>query len=699
VKEPRALHKQPYDEVKLESLKWILAGRIRWALAFCTLSAVALAGCNVNVGGKQKPLVRHERIRGELEFVAENRTDEQGTSENKRKSETTVFEERVRLKTEGDIYHPDLLFYNAILGLGLAQQSIDSDEESDRQAESLNDYNIFAQLLRGKSYPTTFYASKSEELIPRQFLGSLRTERQNRGASLSLRSRDWPMTFQYTSSETAQDGLSSLERDFFERDDERFRYSVNHNFSELSHLNINIDNTSVSQRSVGATIETDTDRYTILHDWIFGSDEQNRLDSFFNYVDQSGSFIFENIQLNERLRLQHSEDFLTNYELRLTDSKRKTDINDLANFSQQYTYRNKEVRGQAGIEHRLYESLVTTANIFASKTDFESTTGFETEGDFKQHGGILSFNYRKNNPWGILLSTYTASLTKQSGSTGGIVTDESHTVNDPLPVILNRTNIDTSSIVVTDSTGLYTYTLGDDYTIEEINGKAQLEIIIPGTTLPNISDGQEILVDYKVFIEPDRQEDTFRQNFTIRERFKNGLSLYYAHRRQEEDVSSKVMEITPDEFTVNTVGTDYTKKGLFLQAEYSKEDSTQIPSTSKKIQGRYSWPVNSDTNVSMRVINHWLDFSEPDLREVVLFKTGAEIFSRLTDEYSISARVAYRDEDDTRFGITRGFQISSELKYNFRQLSILAGIEFNVLDRRNDEIDGSLLYFQLKRFF
>jgi hypothetical protein len=680
------LQNQPYKKTILESAKRMIIKKIRWSIVFCAFSAVVLAGCSVNVGGKQRPIVRHEEIRGELEFIAENRTDEQGISENKRKSETTVFEERVRLKTEGDIYHPDLLFYNAMLGFGLAQQSLHSDEESDRQDESLNDYNIFAQLLRGKSYPTTFYASKSEELIPRQFLGSLRTERINRGASLSLRSRDWPMTFQYTASEINQDGLSSLERDFFERDDEQLRYSVNHNFGELSHLSIDLDRTSVSQRSIGALIETDTDRYSILHDLIFGSDEQHRLDSFFNYTDQSGSFDFENIQLDERLRLQHFEDFLTNYELRLSDSKRDPD-------------RNKEVRGQAGFEHRLYESLVTTANIFASTTDFESKNGIETEGELKQQGGNLSFNYRKNNPWGTLLSTYTVSLTEQSGSIGGIVTDEPHTVTDPLPVTLNRTNIDTSSIVVTDSTGKYTYTRGDDYTIEEINGQVQLEIIIPGTTPPNISDGQEILVDYKVLIEPDRQEDTLRQNFIIRERLKNGMSVYYAHRRQEEDVSSKVIELTPDEYTVNTVGTDYTKKGLFLQAEYSKEDSTQIPSTSRKLLGRYSWPIDNNTNVNMSVMNHWLDFSEPDERDVVLFKTGAEIFSRLTDEYSISARADYRDEDDTRFGITRGFQINSELKYNFRQLNIVTGIEFNMLDRRSDEIDSSFLYFKLKRFF
>jgi hypothetical protein len=680
------LQNQSHNETRSESFKQILTGRICRTLAFCIISVVVLAGCNVNVGGRQRPLIRHDRINGEVEFVAEDRTDEQGISGNKRKSETKVFEERVRLKTQGDIYHPDLLFYNAVLGFGLAQQSLHSDEESDNSSESLNDYNIVAQLLRGKTYPTTFYANKSEELIPRQFLGSLRTERYNRGATLSLRSRDWPMTFQYTASETSQDGLLSLERDFFERDDERFRYSVNHDFGELSHLNIDIDRTSVSQRSVGASIETDTDRYTVLHDLIFGADEEHRLDSFFNYTDQSGTFNFENIQLDERLRLQHFENFLTNYELRLTDSKRDA-------------YINKEVRGQAGFEHRLYESLVTTGNLFISKTDFESDNFLKTEGDIKQKGGTLAFNYRKKNPWGVLLSTYSTSLTKQSGSDGGIVTDESHIVNDPLPVILNRTNIETSSIVVTDSTGLFTYTQGDDYIIEEISGQVQLEIIIPGTSLPNISDGQEILVDYKVLIEPDRQEDTYRQNFTIRERFNNGLSAYYAYRRQEEDVSSEIIVITPDEYTVNTVGTDYTLKGLYLQAEYSDEDSTQVPSTSKKLQGRYSWPLNSYTNISMRVINQWLEFSEPDKRDVELFKTGAEIFSRLTSEYTISARADYRDEDDTRFGITRGFQFSSELKYNFRQLSVLTGVEYNILDRRSDEIDSSFFYFRLKRLF
>lgn len=659
-----------------------LSARILLTLAVCA-GGILPSGCTVNVGGRQRPLVENEPIRGEVELVAEKRADEQGTSGDRRRSTREVFEERVRLNTEGSVYHPDFLFYTAAVGIGLAQQKIDSDDESGRNDETLDEYNVFAQLLRGKIYPTTFNASKAEELISRQFLGSLRTERENRGVTLSLRPEGWPMTFQYSESQIGQDGLSSLSRDFFERDDERFRYSVTHDFSRLSHLRFDFDRAEVLQRSVGATIITDTDRYNMLHNLLFGDDGKHRLDSSFNYADQSGSFDFENLQLQERLRLQHSDNFLTNYELRFTDSDRST-------------VRNKEIRGQTGFEHRLYESLVTTANIFTSTTDLDA------QGDLEQHGGLLSFNYHKKNPWGTLYGTYSASLTKseQSGGTGtGVAIDESHIFADPLPVTLNRVNVDTATIVVTDSTGLDIYTEGDDYTITEINGRVQLNVTTLGIAPPNVTDGQELLVDYNFFIEPRREEDTTRQTFTIRERFKNGMSLYYAHRRQDEDVSSTLTEITPDEFTINTVGADYLNKGLFLQAEYSDEDSTQIPSTSRKLLGRYNWSLSPATTASLRVMNQWLDFGEPDERDVVLFKTGGEFYSRLSDRCGISARADYRDEDDTRFGVTRGFQINSELQYTLRQMRISTGVEVNLLNRRRDEINGSYLYFKLKRFF
>jgi len=662
-------------------------GGLKPTLPVCLLPSVfclfLIAGCNVNVGGKQRPLIKHEGIRGEVELVAEKRTDEHRAGQDKRKSETDVFEERLRLKTDGEIYHPDFLLYNAMVGLGLAQQRIDLDNESDSHNDTLNDYSVFAELLRGKSYPTTFHATKSEEFISRQFLGALRTEREDRGASLTLRSENWPMTFQYTSSDTQQDELTMLAGDFYERDDERFRYSVSHTFSETSRLRFDFDRTDIAQRSPGASIQTDTDRYSVFHDLIFGRDDQHRLDSFFNFVDQSGTFDFENLQWEERLRLQHRDNFLTNYRFRFADYQRDA-------------IGNTETRGQAGLEHRLYESLITTAHIFTAKTDLDA------QGDLTQQGGAAALNYRKTNRWGTLHSTYSVNLTKsdQSGGTGtGVVVDESHIATELVPVELNRTNIDVSTIIVKTALGLQ-YQEGEDYTITERNGRVWLNIITVGGAIPpNFIEGQEFFVDYNFYIEPERQEDTLRQNFTIRERFANGFSVYYSHRRQDEDIGSTVTEMTPDEYTVDTVGADYSHKGLFVQAEYSDEDSTQIPSTSKKLHGRYSWPISPDTTASVRVLNQWLDFGQPDARDVTLFKTGAEMFSRLSERYDISARVDYRDEDDTVFGTTRGFQMNSELRYNYRQLNVVAGVEYNTLSRRDDDIDGRFLYIRLKRFF
>ena len=516
--------------------------------------------------------MRHDRIGGELEAVVEHRSDEQGTDGSRRESDTQVFKERVRVRTKGDVYHPDFMNFDVAVGVGLSQQHIDSDEVSGWDEDTLNDYNVFAQFLRAKPISGTVDASRSEDLIARQFLGSLQTQRESEGAALFIRSEDWPMTFQYSNSDISQDGLSSVGSDFFRRSDERFRYSVHHDFGEASRARFNFSRTDSTQESIGAVIDTETDTYTFSHDYGFGDEKQHRLDSFFNYVDQTGSFEYDNLRWQERLRLEHTPNLWSKYDLRFTNLERDT-------------LSSEEVRGQAGIEHHLYESLISTADAFVSTTDLDD------QGRLDQQGGIVGLNYRKENPWGMLLSTYSGSYTQTEQSGGGstgIVVDERHIASEIVPVQLNRTNIDVSSIRVKDTDGSF-FQEGDDYTIVEQNGRVWLYMTTLGVVPPNVIEGQEFFVDYTFFIEPERQEDTLRHNFTVRQRFDNGMSLYYAYRRQDQDVSSTLADITPDQYTVNTIAADYTHKGLFLLAEYSDEESTQIPSTSTRLAGQYRW--------------------------------------------------------------------------------------------------------------
>lgn len=643
---------------------------------------MTLAGCKVDVQGRRRPLVRSDGIHGELESVFEYRQDEQGTDESRRESETQVFEERVRIRTKGDVYHPDFMNYDVAVGAGLAQQYIDADDVSGWDDDTLDEYNLFAQFLRAKPLSGTVDASKSEDLIARQFLGSLRTERESESGSLFLRSGDFPMTFQYSNNDINQDGLTPVASDFFRREDERFRYAVHHDFSETSHARFNFDHTDSVQESIGALVDTETDTYTFSHDHGFGGEKQHRLDSFFNFVDQTGSFEYENLRWQERLRLQHTPSLLSKYDLRLTDLQRET-------------LSSEEIRAQAGLEHRLYESLVTTADAFASETDLDE------QGMLDQQGGILGINYRKQNPWGMLLSRYSGSYTtsEQSGGGGtGIVADESHTATDIIPVQLDRTNIDVRSIRIKHADGRF-FQEGDDYTITERDGRVWLNLTTLGAIPPNFTEGQEFFVDYTFFIEPERQEDTLRQYFNIRQRFGNGMSLYYAYRRQDQDVSSTVADLTPDQYSVNTVAADYTHKGLYLLAEYSDENSTQVPSTGTKLAGQYRWLLGSATSASVGVSNQWLEFGDPDARDVRLLKGDAKIFSRLSSAYTLSAGADYRDEDDTRFGVTRGFQFDTELQYRYRQVTAKLGAELSFLSRRDDEINSAFLYLQVQRRF
>jgi len=407
------------------------------------------------------------------------------------------------------------------------------------------------------------------------------------------------------------------------------------------------------------------------------------ISSIVSSLNQSGSFNVDVFEWEERLRLQHSPTFLTNYALRLADTK-------------QQDFTNRESRGTVGFEHKLYESLITTGSVFSAKSDLGG------QGDLDTDGGVLGFNYTKKNRWGVLLGSYSAALTQeeQTGGNGvGVVIDESHAFTDPLPITLDRVNIDASSIVVTDSTGLNIYTLGDDYTITEINGRVRLNPTILGSIPPNITDGQTLLVDYNFFTSPKREDRTLRRMFRLRQRFKNGLSLYYEHEKQDETVSSSVVSIAPDEFSIDTFGAEYTNKGLTLLGEYSKEASTQIPSTSKRLEARYNWRLGPDTTSDIRVSSQWLDFGEPDPRSLELLTFGSGMFSRLSSKLTLSHTFDWRDEDDSVFGNTDGLWLASELRYDYRQLHLMTGLEFNQLDRRDDRIKGIFLYCRLKRLF
>ncbi len=649
------------------------------------------AGCtNVNVRGRQRPLLQHTPLTGDVELVVEQQNSEQKGSGGGRESKVSIFEERLTLRTTGDIYHSNMLFFDIGLALALTQQDLSADEESQTADDSLIGYDIYVGLLSEKPYPMSFSTTKSETLISRQFLGPLKTEDKSSGFTLSLRSEEWPMRFQYSIIESEQDSFSSggNSSDFFARREERFGYSLTHDFSELSRLTFDFEQNKILYTTTGSRTETKTDNYRVLHDLIFGDGEQHRLGSSLSFSDRSGGSIAETTYWNERLNLEHTEDFSTNYQLGFIDSKRPE-------------VRTRTTRGSAGFRHQLYDSLITRGNVFIINSDSGN------RGQTDRRGGGVSFNYRKRNPWGLLISSYSASIIKveqRSTASEGIVIEEPHTVPDILAprVELDRTSIISATIVVKHINGILEYQEGDDYEIIQSGGKTVLRLFIPpigGGAVPNFVANADFLVDYDYVIEPEQKEEILRQNFSIRQQFDNGLSLYYLQYREDQDISGNVADVVPDESRSDTYGVDYAIGKFDLSAVYNKVWSTSIPSTSKSVRGSYSWAMGDNISGVIQASSLWADFEETIPRDLTVHKIGAKIFGGLTDRHTVSAGIDYFDEKDNVFGPTEGLQFDINLEYNYRQLSVTSGIEFDFLKREDEEDKGVFWYLRLKRFF
>ncbi|MFC1761376.1 hypothetical protein ACFL6U_04785 [Planctomycetota bacterium] len=660
--------------------------QMHWHRAVCLMALVSLwlGGCTtVKVAGKKRPLVRHAPLRGHVELSAEGTSNRHGSGNSLQEQNASLAKEKIRLDTTGDVYHPTLLQYRLGLGLGLVQQSLETTEESRYDSGQLQEYELETRWLQQKWYPLSIYLGRQEDIIPRRYMGPIAARTDTLNVNLPLRIKNWPNTLQYGINKTRQQSTASLSNDFLDRTDKRFKWSLSHDFSEFSKLDSELQHNQVRQIRLSSPFDVNEIRYRLSHDLDFGEDQRYDLRSFFNYTDQTGTSSFENMQWDERFRIRHTQRLRTDYRFGLMNMDREVSSN-------------RELRGSAGFEHQLYGSLTTTGRILGSQADLGNNNTQE------QRGGQLGFNYRKKNPLGILYSTYRYSLieTEQLGNRAiGQATNERHVFTDPLPITLNRKNVIASSILVMSADRLDIYTEGDDYTISEINGFTELQLTTLGVIPPNIIDGQTVSIDYAFLDDPENRRETRRQDFTIRERFKKGVSLYFGHQRQDQEVISTRDTLVPDEFINYTWGAEWGYKKLSLLAEYREEDSTKIASRGKRLDGRWSWSTGSRSQMSLWASNHWLDYGEPNPRTLVLFRTGLIWSLQLTERCLASTQINYRDEKDSSSGPTRGFQLFSELQHRYRRLETLAGAEYDSLARSTNKRDDVYVYVRIRRSF
>jgi hypothetical protein len=643
-----------------------------------------LSGCRVSVGNRERPLVRQAPIRGAVEFEAEMSDDKQKTVNTDIRNKSTEMRELLRLQTRGDIYHPNLLLYDAMVALGLSQSRFDSDGEISSDQGSVTEYHFAGQMLSTKPYPSSFYFDRTDDIIPRLFGSPLNVETESRGYTQSLDWDDWSMSLSYNDRYSKQEGSGETEeRDFFEVDEKNYYYSLGYKFSELSEIQFKYDRREVTQERFNSTTDRQDDRFSLRHIHYFDPEKRYRFESYYNYLEQSKDSDLKQTLWTERLRLRHTDRFETFYNMLYSDVKRTNTSSD-------------RLLLETGLLHRLYESLNTTGRLFTSENNDNDTTE-------DIWGGDLGFDYTKRNPWGRLSADYFVGYQDLDRSGGDTIASK---VNEPHPFVqsqpstyrffLDEANVDQSTIEVFGGTTGIEYTRGIDYTVAEISGLTEISIVLTG----DIFNGpdQILRINYDYFPGGDRLEESFTQIFRVRQDFRNGLSVYYEYHIKDQDITTDDPDFIPDEYIKNIVGTEYVKGGLLLAAEYRDEDATRLPAIRKSVSGSYLWVLDQDTQVNFFASNDWIEYTE-ESNDIVQFSIGTGLFSRLSDRYSLTSNFVYRDEDDSIQGDTQGYDWSTELRYVFRQFSYSTGLQLSSLDHLDQETDNLFFYFRARREF
>jgi hypothetical protein len=632
-------------------------------------------------------LVRSAPIRGGLEFEAQINDYKQETTNDKTERKSTEMRELLRLQTQGDVYHPNLLLYDAMIAFGLSQDRFEEDGELSTGHGSVGEYRFSGQLLPEKSYPSSFYFERTEDVIPRTFGTPLSTETESRGFAQSLDLNGWQMVFSYDDYYTEQEGSGESEKnDFFRSDEKNFNYELNRDFSKLSELRFEFNRREVNTERFNADTDWQEDSYKLRHRHFFDQEKRYDLDSYLSYQEQTGDFDLESIIWTESLRLRHTDDFDTFYNFIYSETNREQSEND-------------NTRLQAGFLHQLYESLKTTSSVYISERN-------SNEVSEEMWGSNWSLAYTKNNPWGIFRANYFGAYQALDrtggGSTASVVGElQPFTPAGSLLFFLEQPNIDTSTIIIWDSTRTRFYTENSDYLVRQISGLTEIEVLVTGDIF---NDGAQVLsVDYDYLTDPEGDEKSLEQVFRVRQDFDNGLGVYYEYQIRDQDFSATDTETTfvQDEYIKNIVGADYINGGLTLRAEYRDEDSTRLPLISKKVSARYYWNWNRDTRMDVFVRNRWTDYYGEEPYWLEQFSVGAGMRNRLTSRYQLFSNVVYRHADDERLGTTSGFGANTELRFRYRQLSYIAGVRTSFLEqeRNNQEVENLYFYFKARRDF
>ncbi|MEE9295214.1 MAG: hypothetical protein V3W34_09685 [Phycisphaerae bacterium] len=596
------------------------------------------------------------------------------------------FDERLGLNLGGTVLDPSFITYRADLSFALTQdhfdENTDSLDRSDTDRGLLLEYDARLNFFQGKLLSGSLYGARQDDRINRRFQPTLQERRTGFGTSWVFAHEKVPMELSYDFVRTDRRG----NRD--RSDDEQFiesslRYGLEWLISDHHKFKLSYEHAETEQEYQGLleTFETTRDLFIIDHELEFGREHQHSYRTRVHWQEESGDFARDFFEIGPQLTLQHGENLQTLYKYHFNRER----------------YAGLDVETQRidfQAVHQLYSNLTTTIDLFGL---YE---GIEDDINTTQYGASVDWQYNRKNRFGHLYANLSLAYdTEDAGGDNGrrVILDESATFRDPIAITLRNRNVVPGSVVVTDAGNRRVYRSGLDYTVLLQGNVTRIERVRTG----RINDGDTVLIDYQFRTPADGSLDTIRTDFSLEQRFTNGLTPYYrfSYRNQEDDTSVGFAR-RADRTNHHRVGARYQTKRYTLGLEYEVFDDTVEPYDAFHVNGLLHVIQGPEHTVDTSTRFSRLLFEGGLLdRNVTLIDVELNHRRRLTESLSTIERLAYRYERDSSRGITQGWDVAAGLDFVMGDLSGELTLEYDRLDLPESQEDNFGVYFRVRREF
>lgn len=674
-------------------------GTLRYALPVYALSSVVVTGTalgaqdaeEVDESSDRAKALRLDYLEAYLEFEGQfdytkvESSQRRGLGRDRRqRNRDWQLEERIGLRLGGAALDPGFITFGGEVSFAFTQARFDEHTDrfnlTDEDRGHLFQYDLRMNFLPGRQLSGSVYARRQDDRINRRFQPTLDQRRTGFGTSWYYAHDTFPMTLSYDYLETDRTGNADRQ------DNEHFtestlRYGVDWLASERHRVNFSYEHANTKQEYQGLreAFETTRDLFIIDQELHFGDQGRHVYRTRVHWQEESGDFARDLFEIGPQLSLRHGDNLQTLYKYQFNRER----------------YEGLDVethRVDWQLVHQMYTNLTTTVDVFGLFEDVENDI------NTTQYGASVDWQYNRRNRFGRLFANLALAYDTEEvdGDDGRrIILDEAHAFHDPIAITLRHRDVVETSVLVTDSTNRRIYQRGIDYHLVPQGNATRISRIRSG----RIADGDTVLIDYQIRTPQHGQLDTVRIDFSLEQRFTNGLTPYYrlSYRNQEDDISTGFAR-RADRTDHHRVGCNYERKRYTLGAEIEVFDDTIDPYDAFHLSGLLHVLQGMDHSLDASTRFSRLSFDGgPDDRDVSMLDLGLDHRWRLAEAWSTVERIAYRLEADSRDGDTHAWDVIAGLQYARGDLSGELTFEYDRLDLPGSQEDNLSVYLRIRR--